>query len=58
MDLLTGFTTSRNPAFIDWKSLDNFEEKLARLSWNVREQLISLYLHGLITAKVTGQKLF
>ena len=36
----------------------NFEEKLTGLSWNVREQHISLYLQGLIATKVTGQKLF
>jgi hypothetical protein len=46
------------PAFVDWKSLINYEEELAGLSWNVRGQPISLYLQGLIATKVTGQKLF
>ena len=46
------------PAFVDWKSLINYEEELAGLSWNVRGQLISLCLQGLIATKVTGQKLF
>ena len=57
MNLRTGFTTSRQPSFHRLEE-SYLEEKLARLSWNVREQLISLYLQGLIAAKVTGQKLF